>query len=201
MQNQLKIGRNTVVRYFLNGAFLMVLSYLLIFNPSFDPPPPSSAETISQAITTDIGPDSLITFIRTSKMSVGEIRQVLDFLETEHLMESEQGQATCYALSKQVQQKIDAGSRSKTLRNIIDQLASHQMIVEIPKSDWSKLFTYTNECVFEDLHCDHLYNRVTRHPYFKGLIILLCLIVLGGAYLTFRRFSTKKRINLKMITE
>lgn len=185
-----------MIRYLLNGAFLMVLSYLLIFNPSFKTPSPSPAVAIRAAVMTDIDPDSLIALIRSAEISVNEIGQVLNFLEVHGLMESDRGQAACYGLSKQVQQKINAGDRSKTLRNIIDKLAAYQMIVEVPKSDWSKLFTYSKECVFEDLHCDHLLNRVTGHPYFKGLIVLLVLLTISGFYLILKLIFDKKRLKI-----
>lgn len=75
------------------------------------------------------------------------------------------------------------------------------MIVEVPKSDWSKLFTYSRECLFEDLHCDHLANRVTSHHYFKGSLVLLGLVLFSISYLAVRRMAYKKRLKITLTTE
>ena len=190
-----------MIRYLLNGAFLIALSYLLIFNPSFEGARQSSAMTVKEAIASDITSDSLITFIRAASMSVSEMQRVLDHLSATDLMDTDRGQATCYALSKQAQQKINAGDRSKTLRNVIDTLAGYQMIVEIPQSDWNKLYQYSKECAFQDLHCDHLFNRVTGHPYFNGLMVLAGLLLTGSVYLLGRRLLERKKLNIKLLTE
>ena len=201
MLSKLKIKHNTIIRHLLNGAFITVLSYLLIFNPTLKNTERSPATFVNQVMEANIGPDSLIQFIRTAEVSVSDIKRLIDRLEADHLMESDKGQAACYALSKQVQHKINDGHRSKTLRNVIDLLAKYDMIVEIPQSDWSKLFTYSRECAFQDLHCDHLFNRVTGHPYFKGVIVLMGLLIAGAVFFLSRRLIERKRINIKVVTE
>ena len=179
-----------IIRYFINGVFLFVLYALLFydFNTEKKQVPQRS---FNYLFASDIHPDTIIQELKNEQLLISEMEMILGRIEREQLSETMNGLAIMYGVSKQAQRKINEGVSVEQLNYVISTLEKHTFIIEIPKSDWGKFTEYFQECLFKNLRCDHLINRVTRHEYFPAALVFCALMLMAAIYLLF-----KKKISL-----
>lgn len=175
-----------IIRYFLNGVFLFVL-YILLFQNIDTKKKQIPNRSFNYLFAKDIHPDTLIRELKHEVLLVSEMETILARIEQGQLSETMNGLAIMYGVSKQAQRKIDDGIRTEQLDFVIATLQKYAFIVEIPKSDWGKFTEYFQQCLFENLRCDHLVNRVTRHEYFPAVLLFCLLMCVATIYLLFRK--------------
>ncbi|MEL6561009.1 MAG: hypothetical protein AAFQ94_22645 [Bacteroidota bacterium] len=180
-----------IIRYFINGVFLFVL-YILLFQNIDAKKKEIPNRSFNYLFAEGIHPDTIVRELKNEVLLVSEMETILTRIERDQLSETMNGLAIMYGVSKQAQRKINDGVRTEQLDFVIATLEKYAFIVEIPKSDWGKFTEYFQQCLFENLRCDHLVNRVTRHEYFPAALLFCMLICVATLYLLFR----KRIINL-----
>lgn len=176
-----------ITRYFINGVFLFVLYILLFHNTNLEAEKELPTRSFNYLFSDDIHPDTIIQNLKNEHLLISEMDQILARVMKDSLSETMNGLAIMYGVSKKAQIKINEGVSNETLDRVITFLGQNTLIVEIPKSDWSKFKEYFQQCLFENLRCDHLLNRVTTDEYFPAALVFCSLLMAGILFLLFRR--------------